>query len=67
MLQMRQREEEKLASARSGGFDGMLGAVGQGMMRARKAADIQVGLSTCPVSGIFLQADVVCTEIALTL
>ena len=65
MLQMRQREEEKLASARSGGFDGMLGAVGQGMIRARKDVDPQVYLSTCSVCRGFWQVNVVCAEAPL--
>ena len=43
-LQVRQREQEQLAGAKSGHFDAMLGAVGRGMMIPRKDADTQVGL-----------------------
>lgn len=41
---MRQKDEEKLANARPGHFEGMLGAVGHGLMRAKKDMDIRVGL-----------------------
>ena len=44
-MQARQREEERLTSVGSRRFDAMLGAIGHGMMRAKKDADIQVGLT----------------------
>ena len=49
-VQARQREEEKLTSAGSGRFDAMLGAIGHGMIRAKKIADSQVGLNQAYLS-----------------
>ena len=45
MLQLRQKDEYKLAGIKSGGMDDIMSAVGRGMMKVRKDTETQACFS----------------------